>query len=43
MKWAQYALCVDDAERLNNFKQSFFFNVVHDSLLLCMFEKQQKP
>lgn len=43
MKWGQYVLRLDDAENLNNFKQSFFWDVVHDSLLLRMFENQQKP
>lgn len=42
MKWGQYLSCFDDTEYLSNFKLSSFFEVVGDSLLLCMFEKQQK-
>lgn len=44
MKWGQYALCLDDAENLNNFTQSFFFlDVVHDSLLSCVLKNNKKP
>lgn len=42
MKRGQCLSCFDDTEYLSNFKLSPFSEVVGDSLLLCMFEKQQK-